>query len=390
VVDTGQEQCYGATSQISCPSSGSFFYGQDAQHVGNRPDYTISSDGLTVYDNVTGLTWTRSPDLDGDGDIDVDDKLSFSEAQTYADETLNPERFGGYSDWRLPSMKELYSLMDFRGRDPDPMSSSADSPFIDTDYFDFAYGDVSGGERIIDAQFWSSNVYVGTVFGDQQATFGLNLADGRIKGYPSGTGGPLVKVNYVYFVRGNTDYGINDFSDNGDGTVSDRATGLMWSKSDGGEEDGAGKSWEEALAWVEQKNSDNYLGHSDWRLPNAKELQSIVDYSRAPDATGSAAIDPVFDITQITNEGGEADYPAFWTSTTHVRGNGSGSNAVYVCFGRCMGYMHGTWMDVHGAGAQRSDPKEGDLADWPSGHGPQGDAIRILNFVRLVRDAEAL
>jgi hypothetical protein len=52
-----------------------------------------------------------------------------------------------------------------------------------------------------------------------------------------------------------------------------------------------------------------------------------------------------------------------------------------------MGNMNGQWMDVHGAGAQRSDPKVGDTADWPQGHGPQGDAIRIENFVRLVRDA---
>ena len=45
-------------------------------------------------------------------------------------------------------------------------------------------------------------------------------------------------------------------------------------------------------------------------------------------------------------------------------------------------------MDVHGAGAQRSDPKEGDAADYPEGHGPQGDAIRIDNYVRCVRLAK--
>ena len=46
-----------------------------------------------------------------------------------------------------------------------------------------------------------------------------------------------------------------------------------------------------------------------------------------------------------------------------------------------------TLMDVHGAGCQRSDPKVGDPADYPNGHGPQGDVIRIYNYVRLVRDA---
>jgi hypothetical protein len=50
-----------------------------------------------------------------------------------------------------------------------------------------------------------------------------------------------------------------------------------------------------------------------------------------------------------------------------------------------MGYMNG-WKDVHGAGAQRSDPKAGDTADFPMGDSPQGDAIRIYNYVRLVQE----
>ena len=44
-------------------------------------------------------------------------------------------------------------------------------------------------------------------------------------------------------------------------------------------------------------------------------------------------------------------------------------------------------MDVHGAGAQRSDPKSGNPNDYPTGRGPQGDAIRIYNYVRCVRNA---
>ena len=214
--------------------------------------------------------------------------------------------------------------------------------------------------------------------------FGVNLADGRIKGYPVAS--PRgEKTFYVLCVRGNTGYGQNDLVDKGDGTITDRATGLMWAQDDSG----AAYNWPEALAWVEQQNAAHYLGYDDWRLPNAKELQSIVDYSRSPDTTGSAAIDPLFHTSRITNEAGQADYPAYWSSTTHANWTATpGANAAYVSFGRAMGYMNGTWMDVHGAGAQRSDPKAGDPADWPTGHGPQGDAIRIYNYVRLVRDAE--
>jgi len=42
-------------------------------------------------------------------------------------------------------------------------------------------------------------------------------------------------------------------------------------------------------------------------------------------------------------------------------------------------------IDVHGAGAQRSDPKIGAPDDYPNGHGSQGDVIRIYNYVRMVR-----
>ena len=190
-------------------------------------------------------------------------------------------------------------------------------------------------------------------------------------------------TEFVRYVRGNPDYGINDFQDNGDGTITDVATGLIWSEADSGE----GMDWEDALAWVQQKNEENYLGSSDWRLPNAKELQSIVDYTRSPQTTGSAAIDPVFEVTSIIDEGGQTNYPFYWTGTTHVEESGEGDGGVYIAFGEALGYMQDSWIDVHGAGAQRSDPKSGDPGQYPNGRGPQGDAIRIYNYVRLVRDA---
>jgi hypothetical protein len=396
VVDTGQDKCYNNSLEISAPQEGEAFYGQDAQLDGYQPSYTLSSDSLTVLDNVTGLTWIRTPDTDDDGNLDTYDKLTWPEFQSYSD-ILNAESFGGYDDWRLPTIKELYSLMDFRGTDPMSDDPTGLIPFIDTDYFDFVYGDTSV-ERIIDAQYWSSTEYMGTTMGGDSTVFGVNFADGRIKGYPRDNGPGGVQTQYARYVRGNTDYGINDLIDNGDGTITDNATGLMWSQHDRG--DGvsngprSGMIWEEALAWVQQKNDENYLGHNDWRLPNAKEMQSIVDYSRSPEATGSAAIDPVFNITEITNErGGEVDYPWFWTGTTHARQDGAGEAGAYVCFGRGMGYMFGSWIDAHGAGCQRSDRKDGDFSGYtyvPYGYyfgmAPQGDAARMYNYVRLVRD----
>jgi hypothetical protein len=379
VVDTGQTDCYGNENTISAPTPGTVFAGQDAQYTGHQPSYSVSADGLTVYDNNTGLTWTRSPDINNDGTINADDKLSQTNAVNYA-ATLNAASFGGYSDWRLPSIRELYSLMNFNGIDISGVEQPS-TPFIDTNAFYFGYGDTNAGDRLIDAQWASTTIYVDTTMGGNQTMFGLNLADGRIKGYPlSG------KSYYVYYCRGNTDYADHNYVDNGDGTVSDLSTGLQWQQSDSA----TGLSWSNALAYAENLKLG---GYQDWRLPNAKELQSLVDYTRAPGITGTAAIDPVFYCSPITNEAGQADFPWYWTSTTHINSSPNpGGYAAYVCFGRALGYMNGSWQDVHGAGCQRSDPKGGSLSDWaytPNGYysdfAPQGDAIRLYNYVRCVR-----
>ncbi len=191
-------------------------------------------------------------------------------------------------------------------------------------------------------------------------------------------GGMDKAFNYL-LVRGNTSYGINNFVDNGNGTITDGATGLMWMQDDNGE----GMLWQDGLTYAEGKE---FAGYSDWRLPDAKELQSVVDYTRSPATTNSAAIDPLFNCSQITNEAGDVDYPWYWSGTTHAReGENSGSAAVYVAFGRSLGNMNG-WIDIHGAGSQRSDPKTGNPEDYADGFGPQGDAIRIYNYVRLVRN----
>ena len=397
IVDTGQTNCFNNTNRITAPTTGQPFYGQDAQFSGTQPSCTKSSDGLTVKDNVTGLTWQNSFATNSDGSVN---KMTLAQIQTNIT-ALNAANYGGYNDWRLPTIKELYSLITFAGIDPSGYTGTATSlltPFIDRTYFHFAYGSTNNGGRIIDMNYASSTPYVYHTMASSPAQFGVNFADGRIKGYSldMSWAGPGVSAFPVQLVRGAA-YGVNDFVDNGDSTVTDLATTLMWSKGDSGK----GLNWQEALAWTQTKNAENYLGHSDWHLPNAKELQGIVDYTRSPDTTSSAAIDPLFTCTGITNEAGNADFPFYWTSTTHMSVAGSdasafsGGYAVYVAFGRAMGYMTGGdpsvagWLDVHGAGAQRSDPKVGNPADYPQGHGPQGDAIRIYNYVRLVRTALA-
>jgi arylsulfatase A-like enzyme len=382
IVDTGQERCYDDRREVEYPRAGGSFFGQDAQYVGNPPAYRDKGDG-TVSDLVTGLMWQKDPGK----------KRTFLDAAGGASAC----RTGGHRDWRLPTIKELYSLIRFSGEDIDPNArdTSALKPFIDTRYFRFTYGDPAKGERAIDSQFATSTKYVSTTMHGNRTMFGVNFADGRIKGYPMDRGRRGVPKYYVLYVRGNTRYGRNDFRDNGDGTVTDRATRLVWAKVDSGHlKAGARKdgklNWEEALSWAEGLE---YAGRSDWRLPNAKELQSIVDYTRSPDTTRSAAIDPVFRVTPVRDGVGKVNYPFYWTSTTHKR-MGGGEAAVYVAFGRSQGWMGGAFggpelLDVHGAGSQRSDPKSGDPSRYPRGRGPQGDVIAIYNMVRPVRGGKA-
>ncbi len=76
----------------------------------------------------------------------------------------------------------------------------------------------------------------------------------------------------------------NRFTDNGDGTVTDNCTGLMWQQNTGN--GGNRLNWCDALAYCFNLE---LAGHADWRLPNVRELQSIVDYGR-----GAPVIDPAF------------------------------------------------------------------------------------------------
>ena len=130
-----------------------------------------------------------------------------------------------------------------------------------------------------------------------------------------------------------------------------------------------------------------YSGYE--RLP--KELQSIVDYTRCPDVTNSPAIDPLFSCTEITDpDGNPGNYGYYWTSTTHNDGLQLGKFAIYIAFGEAQGEMNGQLLDVHGAGAQRGDPKSGDANDYPQYFGPQGDVRYVYNYVRCVRAADTL
>lgn len=86
------------------------------------------------------------------------------------------------------------------------------------------------------------------------------------------------------------------FVNNGDGTVTDNCTGLMWQQTRAP----GGYNWQEALKYCD---SLELAEHSDWRLPSIRELHSILDYGRF-----DPAIDAAFDADTIE---------WYWTSTTY-------------------------------------------------------------------------
>ena len=333
VVDTNQTLCYGTGRNVnlrSCPGRGDDLYGQDAHYTINPPRYRDNGDG-TVTDLTTGLMWQKG----------FTRNVVWSQAPGLARQANT----GGHTDWRVPSTKELYSLIDFSGHqgtgNPSSRSVPRDArPFIDTRFFGFEYPTAT---RYIDAQYVTTTTYTGIAMGNA-AFFGVNFADGRIKGYPQQ---PRRRGDawYARFVRGNPDYGRNVFKDGGDGTVTDTATGLAWMQGDSGHrrfaahlgrnhyKDGR-MDWPEALRFCENLA---FAGGDDWRLPNAKELQSLVDYTRSPQATRTAALDPVFDVSPISDEAGRLNYPGYWSSSTLLAGRTPGSDGIVVYFGEALG-----------------------------------------------------
>lgn len=247
--DTGQDRCYDHTQEITCPNPGEPFYGQDAQYHGPQPAYQDNGDG-TVTDLNTGLMWQQ----DDDG---------IERMWQPAMNNCEDLRLAGHTDWRLPTRRELVSVVDY-GRW---------LPAINTDYFPTCRLD----------EYWSSSPYVDYPDDAWLVDFVSGNAAHRKRSY----------YHYVRCVRGESS--LSEFVANGNGTVSDALTGLMWQQTDDGQE----RNWEEALDYCE---SLGLAGYRDWRLPNIRELESIVD-----DARHDPAIDPVFECRSFFYRSGSTE-----------------------------------------------------------------------------------
>ena len=268
---TGLQQCYNATKIIACPETeNETFFGQDAYYASKgvctpqsfilKTPYSTKPDEKVVFDENTKLEWQRT--ISGD-------TYTFYQAITHC---ANLE-YAGYDDWRLPTTKELASIM---------LQSS--SGRVNTDYF------VAGtGSR----QFWTSKRYVS----DTNKAWTINFGSSTTNVTERETGEAL----YVICVRGEIlpESSFTTFTKNGDEIVKDNVTGLMWHKTVSEE------YWSGALSYCE---SSTYGGYTDWRLPNFNELLSIVNYDRYT---------PTTDIPSITGK------ETVWSSTNSVSSSGA-------------------------------------------------------------------
>ena len=250
--DTGQNVSYTTTS------------GEDADYVINPMSFT-NNGNATITDNNSGLMWQKT-----DGG-----EMTFEKAITYCD-TLT---LGGFTDWRLPSGIELFSINYFENN----------NPALNSTYFSST-----------SAEYWWSS--------DRQADnanviWVTNAGGGignHLKTETLSAGG--TKYFNVRAVRNpiTTTFTVTHFVDNGDGTIKDNYTGLIWQKLSST----TPMNWEAALAY---SKTVSLCGKSDWRLPNIKELQSLNDVSR---------IKPSINKTYFPNILSSVSY---WSSTSQYR-----------------------------------------------------------------------
>jgi len=220
--DTGQTISYTATK------------GEDSDFDFHAPSYKDNGDG-TITDNVTGLMWQKS-----DGG-----EMIYANASPYC-KSLS---LGGFSDWRLPTSHELFGLNCYDNV----------NPALNTTIF----------AKTTAEYWWTSDVRV-----DEANSVWVVNAGGGVGAHPKSetlsAGGSKRFHTRAVRVPKAVSSPLIHFKDNGDNTVTDNYTDLIWQKTPSPNT----LTWEEALSYA---NSLSLTGKNDWRVPNVKELQSLND-----------------------------------------------------------------------------------------------------------------
>ena len=273
---TGETKCYDETAEITCPNEGEPFFGQDAQYakLGKciPQKFTVKGTGeeKIVFDENLKLEWQQ--------------KITKNVDWQHASDECAKEYADGYG-WRLPTPKELLSIVD----------NSRYDPAINTDYF----------PDTNDEWFWTSADFASTADSDQNKAWFVRFD----KGFLSQELKTKSKSMHVRCVRGTTlpDGQFETEKIGEDEIVKDSVTGLMWQKT---YKDGV-KKFADALSTCEGLE---YAGFTDWRLPNKNELASIANYGKYKPASDFP---------------GMPENRSFRTSTSDAKSN---KNAWYILF----------------------------------------------------------
>jgi hypothetical protein len=260
----------------------------------------FSVDDEVVFDNGTGLMWTKSAAIS-------EFPLTWSEAFALI-ETLNRSEIYGYSDWKLPNRKELFSLMSHETVNP---SLPPSHPF--TNVFDGYYWTSTTCARLPN-QAWYIHLGGARVFkGMKKNSYMVWPGRVSLSARISKTGqrrcydqnGKIVDCKNTFqdgeFQSGVWLDGTARFTEKV-GVVYDHATGLAWLKN----ADSIGlMDQSSAYEAAEKMNREYAYGYSDWRLPAITELESLTDMDRHTPALPAG--NPFFNVREL-----------YWSSTTSV------------------------------------------------------------------------
>ncbi|MCP3941212.1 MAG: DUF1566 domain-containing protein [Desulfobacteraceae bacterium] len=299
IPQTGQTTCYDETGAvISCANTG-----QDgdiqAGVVWPVNRFTDNGDG-TLTDALTGLVWMQNANLAQTAGASTDGRLIWQEALDFVKDLNNgvyPPHHAGYTDWRLPNLIELESL-------------------INHEEIDFsAWLNTQGFTGFISFIYWSSTTRVqpgqetdalaiatgsGIQTAQDKATMEMNLI--MVRGISNGpsvlhrTGQQTCydATGTVISCAGTGQDGelqtgaawpVPRFTDMGEGTIKDELTGLLWLKDI---ECLGPQNWMNTFTLTQDFNtnpgsyscSEYTADYDDWRVPNRRELASLHDFSQ--------------------------------------------------------------------------------------------------------------
>ena len=229
-----------------------------------------------IRDNVTGLVWEIKT---ASGTHSFNEKVTWQNRGTLAD-TTNAESLCGITAWRVPSVTELLTIANNGRQNP--------------------ANDVNRFPNSKSQAYWTDDSVSGVATNAWAVNFFSGIGNSKAK----------TQTYQVRLVAGDyaaTRFDRTRFVDNGDSTVTDLVTGLMWKKcpeglSGGGCEEGAvsNKVWGVAMKTA---RDSTFAGYDDWRLPNLKEIQTLVDVSKN---------NPAQDTTLFPNPNNVLNY---WTSS---------------------------------------------------------------------------